>query len=72
MEDTRELVALWNDKARQSKHVKSIANAQLRKIEDRIQALKAMQRSLSELIACCHGDDRPDCPILEDLAKEND
>jgi len=37
-------------------------------LSERIAAMQAMQRTLSTLLHCCHGDDRPDCPILDDLA----
>lgn len=62
------LLGLWQDKARASSQVKSIAQAHIDDLNQRIADMQAMQRTLQSLVQCCHGDDRPDCPILEDLA----
>ena len=50
-------------------HVARIAQAHIHDLSIRIADMQAMQRSLQTLVQCCHGDDRPDCPILDDLAK---
>lgn len=63
-----ELVSLWHDRRRSSVQVKRIAQRHHNDLGQRIQALQAMQRSLETLLACCPGDGRPDCPILDDLA----
>lgn len=68
IEDCRALLALYADRERASADVKRLATAHLGEIERKIEALRAMQRTLGELVARCHGDGRPDCPILEDLA----
>lgn len=68
MTDIRELVGLWHDKARASVQVKQIALRHREALRQRIEQLQAMERSLQQLTHCCHGDDRPDCPILDDLA----
>lgn len=68
MTDIRELVGLWHDKARASVQVKQIAQRHREALRQRIEQLQAMERSLQQLTHCCHGDDRPDCPILDDLA----
>lgn len=68
MDEIAELVSLWNDRDRASASVKQIAQKHLGDLERRIAEMQAMQRTLAELVHCCHGDDRPDCPILEDLA----
>ncbi|NIC41266.1 Cu(I)-responsive transcriptional regulator [Aquabacterium sp. A08] len=68
MADIGELVGLWHDQGRSSAQVRQIAQRQLQALEERIAQLQAMARSLQGLTACCHGDDRPDCPILDDLA----
>ncbi len=68
MNDIGDLVNLWHDRDRSSAQVKHIAQSHLRQLRQRIEQLQAMERSLVQLTACCHGDDRPDCPILDDLA----
>jgi Cu(I)-responsive transcriptional regulator len=68
MEEITELLGLWQDKQRASGQVKRIAQAHIDDLSQRIAAMQAMQRSLQTLVACCRGDDRPDCPILDDLA----
>ena len=62
------LIGLWRDRARASASVKQIAQAHVNDLEKRIQAMQAMRRTLQNLLHHCHGDDRPDCPILDDLA----
>ena len=68
MEEIRELLGLWQDKGRASASVKRIAQAHIDDLAERIAAMQAMQRTLQSLVHCCHGDQRPDCPILDDLA----
>ena len=68
MEEIAELVGLWHNRRRTSASVKRIAQKHLGELEQRIADMQAMQRTLSHLVHCCHGDARPDCPILEDLA----
>lgn len=68
MEEIRTLLALWHDRDRSSAQVKHIAQAHIDALGERIASLQAMQRSLQTLVGCCHGDTRPDCPILDDLA----
>ncbi len=65
-----ELVGLWQDRARPSRQVKALAEAHIRELEKKAQELLAMKATLEKLVHCCHGDDRPECPILETLAKE--
>ncbi len=62
-----ELLALWRNRDRSSGEVKKIALAHVADLQRRIAEMQAMQRTLSELAHCCHGDARPDCPILDDL-----
>lgn len=69
MEQIGALLALWQDRRRPSRKVKELVAAHVQDLEARIQELKAMKRVLSTLAAHCHGDDRPDCPILEGLEK---
>ncbi|MFZ3583803.1 Cu(I)-responsive transcriptional regulator [Loktanella sp. DJP18] len=69
IEDCRALTALWEDKARASADVRSIASDHLIQIENKIADLRAMHETLSHLVSSCAGDDRPDCPILQSLEK---
>ena len=68
MEEIAELLALWQDKQRASSQVKQIAQQHIASLSERIAAMQAMQRTLQALVQCCHGDGRPDCPNLDDLA----
>ena len=63
-----ELVSLWHDRKRPSRQVKALAMAHVADLERKAQELLAMKTTLEHLVHCCHGDDRPDCPILESLA----
>ena len=65
-----ELVGLWQDRARPSRQVKALAEAHIQALEKKAQELLAMKATLVKLVHCCHGDDRPDCPILETLARD--
>ncbi len=68
MERVKLLVGLWQDKNRPSREVKEIALRQVAELEAKIAELTAMKEALAELAGACHGDNRPDCPILRDLA----
>jgi len=68
MGEIAELVSLWQNRRRASANVRRIAQRHADELGQRIAQLKEMQRTLERLIHCCHGDERPDCPILEDLA----
>lgn len=68
IEDCRILLSLYEDTGRASADVKVMAREHLSKIEGKISELEAMSRTLSELVNKCHGDNRPDCPILQGLA----
>ncbi|MBW7922002.1 MAG: Cu(I)-responsive transcriptional regulator [Rubellimicrobium sp.] len=70
MAEIEGLLALWQDRARASADVKAIALAHVADLERRIEEMRAMAATLSHLAQHCHGDDRPDCPILDDLAQE--
>jgi MerR family transcriptional regulator, copper efflux regulator len=67
LEDIRALLELWRDRSRPSAAVKQIALRHIDELAMKITELQAMRRSLQHLAQACHGDDRPDCPILEDL-----
>ena len=68
MAEITELVSLWNNRRRTSASVKRIAQKHADELAQRVTALQEMQRTLSHLIHGCHGDSRPDCPILDELA----
>lgn len=63
-----ELLKLWRDHRRPSSRVKQLALEQVRELEERIGEMRALKKTLENLALHCHGDDRPDCPILDELA----
>ena len=63
-----DLLALWHDRSRSSRQVKRLALSHIAALDAKVQQLLAMKATLEELVRCCHGDDRPDCPIIEGLA----
>lgn len=63
------LLRLWQDRGRASREVKQIALAQAAELDARIREMEAMKRTLEHLAQHCHGNDRPECPILDDLAQ---
>ncbi|HWT72812.1 MAG TPA: Cu(I)-responsive transcriptional regulator [Oxalicibacterium sp.] len=68
LEQIRDLLSLWNDEERASADVKAIALQHVAELEQRITELSEMRNTLTHLADCCHGDARPDCPILRGLA----
>ena len=69
MAEIAELLKLWQNKRRASADVKRIALAHATDLRRRIEEMEAMKRTLEQLADCCHGDQRPDCPILDELAE---
>ena len=67
MDRIKLLVGLWHDRARPSREVKRIALAHVAELRVKISEMTAMCSTLEELASACHGDQRPDCPILRDL-----
>jgi Cu(I)-responsive transcriptional regulator len=67
MEKVADLLALWRDRDRASSDVKQLAQDQIAALDQRIREMETMKAALSHLVHCCAGDDRPDCPILDDL-----
>lgn len=67
--DIAALLKLWLGR-RPSREVKRIAEARMRELEARIADLESMRRTLQHLAQACHGDERPDCPILDDLSRD--
>lgn len=68
IKECRTLLELYEDRTRASADVKAVAAGHLRQIEEKILELQALRNTLQTLMTRCHGDDRPDCPILEGLA----
>lgn len=68
IEEIRGLVSLWQDKTRPSREVKAVARQHLDFLDRKLEELQSMKNALSHLVDCCHGDERPDCPILDNLA----
>ncbi len=71
IEECRSLLSLYEDKYRASADVKAMAEAKVSQIDLKLAELHGLRDTLSDLAAACHGDERPDCPILDDLAGEN-
>lgn len=71
MRQIQGLVGLWQGK-RPSREVRSVALEHVKELDGKIREMEAMKRTLENLAAHCHGDDRPDCPILDDLAHHVD
>lgn len=68
IEDCRTLLSLYEDRARASADVKAVALEHLERVERKIAELQSLHATLKDLVRSCHGDDRPDCPILNGLA----
>jgi MerR family copper efflux transcriptional regulator len=68
LSEIAELVGLWKNRRRPSRQVKALAEAHIKELEAKAAELLAMKSALEHLVRCCHGDDRPECPILDGLA----
>lgn len=68
LEEIGKLLALWQDNQRASADVKRLAGTHIEDLNRKIEELVGLRNTLQELVSACHGDDRPDCPILKDLA----
>ena len=69
LEQIRALLGLWQDRGRPSREVRALAQAHLAGLEAKLAELQAMKATLEQLVHSCHGDERPDCPILDSLEK---
>lgn len=69
MDEIAGLLSLWRNQSRASKEVKRLALKHIAELDSKIEELESMRGALAELAACCHGDARPDCPILDDLGR---
>ncbi len=72
LEEVRRLLALWRDGGRASAEVRRIALDHVRALEEKARSMSAIAASLRHLAEHCHGDDRPDCPILDELEGHHD
>ena len=70
IDECRELLSLYEDKNRTSKEVKKITLEKISQIDIKLRDLNGLKKELSFLAKNCHGDDRPNCPILEELSKK--
>lgn len=70
MKEIKKLVSLWRNKSRASSEVKNLATKHIEEMEQKILELQSMVKTLKHLAKNCHGDGRPDCPILNDLASQ--
>ena len=70
MKQIRELLGLWQDRRRPSRQVRALAQAHIEELDEKLEELQSMKATLEHLVHCCHGDDRPDCPIIDSLAQE--
>lgn len=68
VEECRQLLSLYSDRNRASADVKAIAREKLAEIDRKIEELTGLRKMLGHLVSTCHGDDRPDCPIIDGLA----
>ena len=70
IDECRELLSLYENENRPSKVVKKMTLEKISEIDQKLNDLKALRKELSHLAKNCHGDDRPNCPILEALSKK--
>ena len=69
MKEIEALIGLWTNRRRASSEVKRLAVKHIADLDVKIAEMQAMRGTLQSLAKCCHGDDRPECPILDDLAR---
>jgi|SRR5215510_13421928 len=71
MKEIAQLLGLWRNRRRTSADVRRVAQQHISELDQKIEELQAMRRTLTALVHSCHGDRRPDCPILDDLAGDH-
>jgi MerR family copper efflux transcriptional regulator len=71
IDQIRELLGLWQNRKRPSRQVRALAQAHIEELDEKLGELQAMRAALEHLVRSCHGDDRPDCPIIDTLAQDN-
>lgn len=72
VERIRTLLALWGDRSRRSADVKTLARQYIEELDRDIEKLQTIRDQLHHLADCCHGDNRPECPIIDDLARRRE
>ena len=72
MDEVAELLPLWQDRSRASADVRAIALRHVEAVERRIRELQSVRDAIMDLVTRCHGDDRPECPIIDTLASGDD
>ncbi len=70
MKEIKKLVSLWRNRSRASADVKKMTLVHIKELEEKINHLEAMRSTLKKLADCCHGDERPGCPILDNLSNQ--
>ncbi|MGA0610481.1 Cu(I)-responsive transcriptional regulator [Caldimonas sp. KR1-144] len=70
IDEIRDLLSLWQDRERSSRQVKALAQSHIDELDRKVRELLEMKATLETLVHCCRGDDRPDCPIIEELARD--
>ncbi|MCU0942376.1 MAG: Cu(I)-responsive transcriptional regulator [Hydrogenophaga sp.] len=70
IDQIRQLLGLWQDRKRPSRQVRALARAHIEELDEKLAELHAMKATLEHLVQGCHGDERPDCPIIDTLAHE--
>lgn len=71
MKDIKQLLGLWKNKSRSSAEVKNIAKKHIASLEKKLKEIEGMLNTLNHLVKHCHGDARPDCPILDELGENH-
>ena len=69
IKECKELLSLYQDKNRSSKEVKNLTLQKISEIDKKLKELKSLRTQLNHLVKNCHGDDRPDCPIIDELSR---
>lgn len=69
VKEVENLLLLWQDKHRSSAQVRALASAHIEEIDRKLDELRRIRETLQTLVHRCHGDERPDCPIIEELAR---
>ena len=64
-----QLLSLWQNRRRSSRQVRDLAQAHIKELDEKLKELRAVKATLEHLVHCCHGDERPDCPIIDTLAR---
>lgn len=71
MKQIEALLDLWRNTRRQSRTVRALAQSHIEELDAKMREMAQMRATLMHLVSCCHGDDRPDCPILDELAHDH-